>query len=326
MSKLTINDITSGYFSTAALNDAFTAIETAIENTVSRDGTTPNQMTADLDMNSNRIINLPEPVNSNDPARLQDVQNALAGGVANLITFTPVGNLTATNVQGALEELDVEKQPLDATLSALAGLATGADQLAYSNGTDTFAQTPLTAFARTVLDDTDAATMRTTTGTEPTLLAEYIVTGAAVTSITIAGLDINTHKSYRFEIEINNPAINTSIYNLYINNDLVSTNYHRQSMLATGNTLTSDRTNNSTGLVLITSGNGTIRGCITLDADNRPRLSADQSRYSSTSIEMVQSVIAYSSAVANITQFDIVGSEAGSIGIGSKVRIYRGDK
>ena len=34
------------------------------------------------------------------------------------------------------------------------------------------------------------------------LLAEYTVTGSAVTSIDFSGLDINTHKSYRVEIEI----------------------------------------------------------------------------------------------------------------------------
>ena len=54
------------------------------------------------------------------------------------------------------------KQPLDATLTALAGLATGADKLAYSTGVDTFGETAFTPFARTVLDDADAATVRAT--------------------------------------------------------------------------------------------------------------------------------------------------------------------
>lgn len=57
MAKLTVADITSGYTSTTALNTAFTAIETALENTLSRDGTSPNQMSSNLDMNGYAILN-----------------------------------------------------------------------------------------------------------------------------------------------------------------------------------------------------------------------------------------------------------------------------
>lgn len=58
--------------------------------------------------------------------------------------------------------LDAVYQPLDATLTAVAAMATAADKLAYWTGTDAVSLTTLTAFARTILDDTDAATMRAT--------------------------------------------------------------------------------------------------------------------------------------------------------------------
>lgn len=58
MAKLTLDDIASGYASNTKHNSNYTAIETAIENTLSRDGTSPNQMNADIDMNSNDLINV----------------------------------------------------------------------------------------------------------------------------------------------------------------------------------------------------------------------------------------------------------------------------
>lgn len=68
MSKLTVSNINSRYASVAALNNNFNAVVDAIENTLSRDGTSPNQMEANIDMNDNRIVNLPDPSTDGEPA------------------------------------------------------------------------------------------------------------------------------------------------------------------------------------------------------------------------------------------------------------------
>jgi hypothetical protein len=62
MAKLTLNPITSGYASNTTLNENFDRIETAIENTLSRDGTSPNQMESPIDMNGHLIINQGNPI------------------------------------------------------------------------------------------------------------------------------------------------------------------------------------------------------------------------------------------------------------------------
>jgi hypothetical protein len=55
--KPTITTISSGYTSTTTLNANFEALKEAFDNTLSLDGSTPNSMNADLDMNSNDILN-----------------------------------------------------------------------------------------------------------------------------------------------------------------------------------------------------------------------------------------------------------------------------
>jgi len=62
------------------LNNNSAEIETKSDTFLSRVGTSPNQMQADIDMNSQRIINLPEPATGDEPVRLQDLSTIIGGG------------------------------------------------------------------------------------------------------------------------------------------------------------------------------------------------------------------------------------------------------
>ena len=55
--KPTVTTVASGYYGRQALNDNFEALRDAFDNTLSRDGSTPNAMGADFDMNGYRILN-----------------------------------------------------------------------------------------------------------------------------------------------------------------------------------------------------------------------------------------------------------------------------
>jgi hypothetical protein len=70
--KPTLTTLSSGFNSTTTLNNNFTALRNAFDNTLSLDGSTPNAMNADLDMNSNDILNAGE----------VDVQGLKIDGVA----------------------------------------------------------------------------------------------------------------------------------------------------------------------------------------------------------------------------------------------------
>ena len=52
-----ITVISSGFYSTASINANFESLQGAFDNVITRDGSTPNTMLADLDMNSNDILN-----------------------------------------------------------------------------------------------------------------------------------------------------------------------------------------------------------------------------------------------------------------------------
>jgi hypothetical protein len=84
MAKLTLTNVTSGYSTATKVNANNDAVEAALELTLSRNGTAPNEMTAQLDMNNNRIINLPDGVDEGDGVNLGQVTtifNELVTGV-----------------------------------------------------------------------------------------------------------------------------------------------------------------------------------------------------------------------------------------------------
>lgn len=108
MTKLVLTNPTTFVADASAVAQATTnnaAIVAALENTLSRDGTSPNTMSASLDMNSQRILNLPEPLTANEPARLTDVGQApvsaaaaAASAAAALVSETAVAaDLVLTN-------------------------------------------------------------------------------------------------------------------------------------------------------------------------------------------------------------------------------------
>ena len=95
-------------------------------------------------------------------------------------------------LKGLVDALSSGKQPLDATLTALAAVVTASDKLIYATGADTFSTATLTAFARTLLDDIDAVTMRATLGaqaSDATLTALAAVVTAADKLIYATGAD-----------------------------------------------------------------------------------------------------------------------------------------
>lgn len=119
--KITLSDLTSLANETTAIttiNNNSAIIVDAFNTSLFRDGTNPNEMIASLDMNSNRILNLPTPVSNLEPARLIDLETLTGSGT---ITVNPtptggtVGQVLAKNSSSNFDYTWQTEMPLGGT-------------------------------------------------------------------------------------------------------------------------------------------------------------------------------------------------------------------
>lgn len=107
------------------------------------------------------------------------------------VTVDVYGRVTAGSNPTTLAGYGItDAQPLDATLTALAGVTTVADRLIYATGADTFTTTVFTSFGRSLVDDANATAGRTTLGlgTIATQNENNVnITGGVIDNITIDG-------------------------------------------------------------------------------------------------------------------------------------------
>lgn len=230
MAKLTLNDIPSGFFSNTAYNTNNNLIETALEKTLSRDGTSPNQMEVDLDMNSKSIINLATldveslvidgvqvipggVVTSEIPSQvthngkfLQTNGTATSWQIPEAIEVSnlPAGAIIATTVQAAINELDTEKAKVTGDVANVFKVATAVaneDAVSLAQATTLFSSPAITNPTTTT---TGSSTVYVLTPTNP--LTSYItgtkyrvkfhITAGVTPTININSLGAKSLKLY----------------------------------------------------------------------------------------------------------------------------------
>ena len=158
----------------------------------------------------------------------------------------------------------------------------------------------------------------------PSLLFEYIVQGSALTSVTIPNLDILTHKSYSVEIDFINPTSSACNLFLHANNDLVLANYFSQSLYVSGTSAVSSTF--SSPLIGICD---YISSCFieaNISLGQLLRWSSACARSNPLGISANYITGFKKSSIANLTSLTLTSSIANSIGIGSRIRVYRRDQ
>lgn len=161
--KLILSDVAAGY-NLQKINDNFDKLQDTINNDLlfRRNPTgEPNQMVgSNLDMDGNKILNLPKPTTSDEPVRLQDLQDALVAPQANvkasnvLIDYTSVEGTTRTLQQKVTELVSVKDSGAigDGSNSADAFSKTARHALALNPLVDQRPNMPFPPFASAYID------------------------------------------------------------------------------------------------------------------------------------------------------------------------------
>lgn len=209
MAKLITKHITNLQNESSAsssINANFEATAVALENTLSRDGTSPNQMSANLDMNSNRILNLPLPAAVTEPVRLGDLTNLVAQGfsfgaiitdtpeVADYILFGDVSASDANKKVTIANFLAAVEAEYEADIDTLPNLTSIQGKTITLGGNLTTAGAFITAGLNSLTLTTTGTTDVTlpTTGTVATLAGSETLTNKTLTTPTLNTPVINT--------------------------------------------------------------------------------------------------------------------------------------
>lgn len=139
MTKVTLTNVSNMSNETAydgIINNNNQTIQSAFDNTLSRDGTSPNQMLADFDMNSHHILNLPQPLTASEPLRLADLVSFTGGGT---VTNIPLGGIAQSVLtKNSAADLDVSWSGFAITSPAGTLTFQGTDTYVGRATTDTF--------------------------------------------------------------------------------------------------------------------------------------------------------------------------------------------
>ena len=250
MTKITLTEVGNLRNETTgveAINDNFDTLVDAIENTLSRDGTSPNTMEASLDMNSNRILNLPEAVADTEPIRKGDFDDAIEdiqAGTLVLPLAIASGGTGGATAAAARTNLGVTATGADTTynfrannLSDIASASTARTNLGLTALATTTPGTNVATFLTTPSSSNLAAALTDETGTgaavfanTPTLVTpvlgaatgtSVVLTNAGNTARFVNSTDNASVQVARFEGDRATMADNDVAYNSYmLSNDL----------------------------------------------------------------------------------------------------------
>ena len=132
----TTTSITTGHASITALNANITALKEGFDNTISRDGSSPNTMSADLDLNGNDLNNVGALKNTSG----QDIVALTQGymNTANTAATNASNSATASATSASSSATSATSSATSATASANSATASASSATSAASTYDTF--------------------------------------------------------------------------------------------------------------------------------------------------------------------------------------------
>lgn len=127
MAKLTLTtlaDLSNEVTATANINSNSDDIEAAVENTLSRDGTSPNEMNAELDMNNNQITNLPAATTNGQAVRYNEFSTLSTAIDASEAAAAASASAAASSATGAASSATAASNSATAAAASATNAAT----------------------------------------------------------------------------------------------------------------------------------------------------------------------------------------------------------
>lgn len=201
------------------INSNNAAITAAMDNTLSRDGTAPNQMQSELDMNSFQVLNLPQPATANSALRLQDLSTFVGGGI---VTNIPAGGTTGQTLAKVNNtDYNVAWTSESAELTAGTNIVlTGSTPTTISTNNNPVFSTSVTT---PTLINTGTLTLPTSTdtlvgrATTDTLTHKTFDTAGTGNVLNIAGVGVTANTGTGSIVRATSPTITTPVISSIVN-------------------------------------------------------------------------------------------------------------